>query len=150
LGSTASLELLAKAFNNSCLDEHVFVLLQAFRADKSARLAKEFLERWYSEDGFSYLFAALLECPDKAARNHVATLLKYVLVVLKMQEKDYLLEAEEYEVEGEKGEKNGHGALPSSLHPFCGRGAGSLEHLSRQELEPLRAVPRGFTLPGTS
>jgi hypothetical protein len=105
LGSTASLELLAKAFSNSCLDEHVAVLLQALRADKSAHLAKEFLERWYREDGFSHLFAALLECPDKATRIHVATLLKYVLVALKMAEKDYLLEAEEYEVEGDSGQK---------------------------------------------
>jgi len=105
LGSKAALELLAKAFNNSCLDEHVAVLLQAMRADKSASLAREFLASWYREDGFAYLFSLLLECPDTRARTNVATLLKYVLVVLKVEEQDYLLEPEDYEVEGDKGEK---------------------------------------------
>jgi hypothetical protein len=35
----------------------------------------------------------------------VATLLKYVLVALKMQEQDYLFEMEDYEVEGDDGQK---------------------------------------------
>ena len=105
LGSKATLELLAKAFSNSCIDEHIAVLLQALRTDPSAELARELLDSWYREDGFEYLFALLLECPDTRARSSVATLLKYVLVALKMREKDYLLEPEDYEVEGDNGEK---------------------------------------------
>mgnify|MGYP006893243660 CR=1 FL=1 len=84
LGSKITLELLAKAFNNSCIDEHMTVLLQALRADSSAGLARELLESWSQEDGFTYLFSILLECPDTRARTSVATLLKYVLVVLKL------------------------------------------------------------------
>jgi hypothetical protein len=86
LGSKASLELLAKAFNNSCLGEHIAVLLQAMQADSSATLAREFLNSWYLEDGFTYLFSLLLECPDTKARSNITTLLKYVLVVLKIEE----------------------------------------------------------------
>lgn len=105
LGSKTTLELLAKAFNNSCLDEHVGVLLDLLRADESKTLAKEFLDAWYREDGYDYLFSLLLECPDSIARTHVATLLKYVLVTLKMQERDYLHEPEDYEVVGDDGQK---------------------------------------------
>ena len=86
LGSKVALELLAKAFNNSSIDEHISVLLRALRADESAELAREFLDTWYREDSFDYLFSLLLECPDTRARSSVATLLKYVLVVLKMKE----------------------------------------------------------------
>jgi hypothetical protein len=103
LGSKTALELLARAFSNSCIDEHVGVLLEALRADKSADLARELMDAWYREDGFDYLFALLLECPDTRARTGVATLLKHVLVALKMREKDFLLEPEDYVVEGDDG-----------------------------------------------
>lgn len=105
LGSKTALELLAKAFNNSSIDEHVEVLLKAMRADDSAELAEEFLAYWYHDDGFDYLFALLLECPDTRARSCVASLLRHVLVVLKLKDQHCLLEAEDFEVEGDDGTK---------------------------------------------
>lgn len=45
----------------------------------------------------------MLDCPDALSRSNAASLLKYVLVSLKMQEKDYLYEAEDYEVLGDDG-----------------------------------------------
>ena len=62
------------------------------------------MEQQDEADGFDYLFQLLLECPDGPARRHVATFLKYVLVTLKMKEKNYLMELEEYQGEGEDGE----------------------------------------------
>jgi hypothetical protein len=50
-----------------------------------------------------YLFSLVLECPDALSRGNAASLLKYVLVSLKMQEKDYMYEAEDYEVVGDDG-----------------------------------------------
>jgi hypothetical protein len=105
LGSKVSLELLSKAFSNACLGLHIAGLLELLRSEKSATLPREFLNTWYQEDGFDYLFQLLLECPDSLARTHAATLLKYVLVTLKMDEKEYLFEPEEYEIEGADGGK---------------------------------------------
>lgn len=103
VGGKVTLEILAKAFANSCIDEHMAVLAEAMQKDPS--LPREFLASWYDKDGFAYLFSLLLECPDTRARQSVASLLKYVLVTLKMQEQDYLFEAEDYEVEGDDGQK---------------------------------------------
>lgn len=105
LGSKVTLEILAKAFANSCIDEHMVVLAEAMQRDPSGALPREFLASWYDKDGFAYLFSLLLECPDTRARQSVASLLKYILVTLKMQEQDYLFEAEDYEVEGDDGQK---------------------------------------------
>jgi len=105
VGGKVTLEILAKAFANSCIDEHMAVLAEAMQLDPSGALPREFLASWYDKDGFAYLFSLLLECPDTRARQSVANLLKYVLVTLKMQEQDYLFEAEDYEVEGDDGQK---------------------------------------------
>jgi hypothetical protein len=86
IGSKSTLEILAKALNNSCIDEHMQVLTQVIHRDPSGSLAREFLESWYHRDGFDYLFSLLLECTDSRARHSAAGLLKYVLVTLKMQE----------------------------------------------------------------
>lgn len=99
------MEILAKAFSNSCIDEHVAVLVQIMQADPTNALAREFLETWYDKDGFDFLFSLLLECPDTRARTNVANLLKYVLVSLKIQEQEYLFEPEDYVVEGDDGKK---------------------------------------------
>ena len=80
-------------------------MIKAFRADKSATLVKQFMDRWYREDGFNYLFETLLECTDMKSRKNAMTLMKYVLVALKMHEKEYLLEPEDFEVEGDDGKK---------------------------------------------
>jgi len=84
VGTKFTLEILAKAFSNSCIDEHVAVLVQIMQADPTNALAREFLETWYDKDGFDFLFSLLLECPDTRARTSVANLLKYVLVSLKI------------------------------------------------------------------
>jgi len=63
------------------------------------------MQSWYDRDGFDYLFSLLLDCPDTRARQSVARLLKYVLVSLKMQDKEHLWEAEDFEVEGDDGAK---------------------------------------------
>ena len=63
------------------------------------------MSQWWEEDGFEYLFSLLLECGDLRVRQGVSALLRYVLVALKMHEKDYLYEAEEYEVVGDNGDK---------------------------------------------
>jgi hypothetical protein len=105
VGAYVTLEILAKAFSNSCIDEHVTLLIQAMQKDPSGELPGEFLSQQYEKDGFAYLFSLLLECPDTKARQCVAGLMKYVLVSLKMKEQDYLHEAEDYEVEGDDGKK---------------------------------------------
>jgi hypothetical protein len=46
----------------------------------------------------------LLECPDAVSRFNVATLVKYILNVLKVQEKDILYEVEDYHYTNDKGE----------------------------------------------
>jgi hypothetical protein len=105
VGGKTTLEVLAKAFNNSCIDEHVAVLVQAMQKDPTNSLATEFLDSWYREDGFNFLFSLLLECPDVRARQSIANLLKYVLVTLKIKEQDYLMEAEDFVVEGDDEKK---------------------------------------------
>jgi len=94
------MELLAKAYSNSCIDEHVAIFMKTLKADNTGELAHELLESWEREDGFDYLFALLLECPDSKARSSIASLLKYMLVILKLREKDFLLETEDYKIEG--------------------------------------------------
>lgn len=60
------------------------------------------MNKWYEEDNFNYFFSLLLECTDgKDSRPCVAVLLKYCLVTLKMQEREYLTESEDYEVQGD-------------------------------------------------
>jgi hypothetical protein len=54
--------------------------------DPTNSLAAEFLDFWYREDGFNFLFSLLLECLDVRARQSIANLLKYVLVTLKIKE----------------------------------------------------------------
>jgi len=105
VGTKCTLEILARAYDNSKIDEHAAALAALLHKDASGELHREFLETWYDKDGFSYLIELLLECSDNRARTSVATLLKYILVTLKMKEKDYLFEAEEFEVEGDDGKK---------------------------------------------
>lgn len=105
LGSRVSFDLLAKAFNNGCLGQHVATLLDLLKSDQSGDLCREFLDTVYEVDNFEYLFELLLECRDTLARSHIATLMKHILVTLKMQDKDIFFEAEDYEVEGDDGRK---------------------------------------------
>ena len=67
IGGKVTLEILAKAFSNSCIDDHVSVLGQVIQKDP-ANLAREFLQGWYEKDRFEYLFAVVLECLDARAR----------------------------------------------------------------------------------
>jgi hypothetical protein len=75
------------------------------KKDPTDTLVSEFLDAWYKEDGFNFLFSLLLECPDSRARQSIANLLKFVLCKLKFIEKDYLMEPEDFEVEGDDGKK---------------------------------------------
>ena len=101
LGSKVSLELLAKAYSKACLGQHITGLLDLLRSDPA--LPRLFLEKWWAEDEGNYLFQLLLECPDSLSRSCVGTLLKYILVTLKMQDKDFLFEREEYGLIGDDG-----------------------------------------------
>ena len=103
VGSKVALEILAKAYHNTCIDEHVAVLVELMNLDPDDDLPREFLNTWFERDGFEFLFALLLECPDARTRGNVAALLKYVLVTLKMKEREYLYEAEDYEVADDDG-----------------------------------------------
>jgi len=67
IGGKVTLEILAKAFSNSCIDDHVSVLGQVIQKDPSS-LPREFLQSWYDKDRFEYLFSLLLECLDARAR----------------------------------------------------------------------------------
>jgi len=87
------------------IDEHVVVLAELLHRDATSELHREFLAHWSEHDDFSFLISLLLECPDNKARSCVAALMKYILVRLKMKEKDYLFEAEDYEFEGDDGKK---------------------------------------------
>lgn len=102
-GSKLTLEILARAYHNTCIGDHVKVLVDLMHRDASDQLPRKFLASWSERDGFDYLFSLLLENPDALSRGHTASLLKFVLVSLKMQEKDYLYEAEDYEVVGDDG-----------------------------------------------
>lgn len=68
VGGKATLEVLSKAKANNSLDEHVSILVQAMQNDASGSLAQEFLDSWYRDDGFNFLFSLLLECPEPRAR----------------------------------------------------------------------------------
>lgn len=57
-----------------------------------------------NEDNGDYLMTLLLECPDAVSRFNIATLIKHVINVLKLKEKDILLEFEDYTTTNEKGE----------------------------------------------
>jgi hypothetical protein len=105
VGAKNTLEVLARAYNNNMIDEHTAVLAELLHKDATAELHREFLEYWSNKDGFAFLISLLLECPDNKARSCIATLMKYVLVTLKMKEKDYLQELEDYEFEGDDGKK---------------------------------------------
>ena len=56
IGSKSTLEILAKALNNSRIDEHVQVLAQLLLSDPSNKLLEDFLGSWYEKDGFNFLF----------------------------------------------------------------------------------------------
>jgi len=105
VGAKNTLEILARAYHNNVIDEHVAVLAALLHRDETSELHREFLAHWSEQDDFSFLISLLLECPDNKARSCVATLVKYILVRLKMKEKDYLFEAEDYEFEGDDGKK---------------------------------------------
>ena len=63
VGSKSTLEILAKALQNTCIEDHMSVFLQLMSKDSSS-FPQEFLESWYNKDGFDYLFSLLLECID--------------------------------------------------------------------------------------
>jgi hypothetical protein len=66
VGSKCTLEVLAKAMRNSCMEDHISVLLQLISKNES--FPRNFLEYWHQRDGFDYLFSLLLECTDCGAR----------------------------------------------------------------------------------
>mmetsp|Transcript_18286 Transcript_18286/g.31275 ORF Transcript_18286/g.31275 Transcript_18286/m.31275 type:complete len:924 (+) Transcript_18286:1615-4386(+) len=104
VGSKCTLEILAKTYNNTMIDEHIKVLTQFLKNDPSCSLAKQFLQYWYDRDHFAYLFDLLLECPDQRARTYVAFFVKYLVIKLREHEKEYLYEVEEFEVVADSGQ----------------------------------------------
>lgn len=87
------------------IDEHVAALAELLQKDASGQLVTEFMAYWSEQDDYNFLISLILESPDTKARSCVASLMKYILVRLKMKEKDYLFESEEYEFEGDEGKK---------------------------------------------
>ncbi len=81
--------------------------------NRDASLASQFLEQCFQEDGCAYLLEIMLEATDAVARNHVASLLKFVINKLKVAEKDILYDVQrvQHEVNGEKVEFDQHVAL---------------------------------------
>lgn len=79
----------------------VEVLIDIFESDN--RLVKAFFQKNYDEDQWAYLFVLLLECPDYVTRVNISNLVKYVLNILKEEEKDYLYEMEVVEQKNEDG-----------------------------------------------
>lgn len=104
LGSKNTLEILARACRNNMIDEHVATLAELLNKDTTTQLISDFMAGWSEKDDYNFLIALILESPDTRARASVAALMRYILVRLKMKEKDYLFEMEDYEVEGD-GEK---------------------------------------------
>ena len=79
------------------------VLAELMKGDKTLEMHKEFLIYWYESDKFSYLYQLMLDNPESSARTAFGKFMRYLLVTLKMHEKDYLCKGEEYVVYGDNG-----------------------------------------------
>ena len=62
----AIFDILAKCYNNAGIKEMSEVFIKILQSDPS--LPRKFLESFYNDDQFTYLYQLLLECPDIMTR----------------------------------------------------------------------------------
>jgi len=91
------IDILSRCFNNSGIKEMVDIMISIFETDD--QLVVNFMKGLMSENNAECIFEVLLDCTDTTSRQNVGNLTKYLMSRLKMIEKDYLYENEEFEEE---------------------------------------------------
>ena len=105
LANKATLEIYASAKNCNKIEKMFQVMGEVMHHDKTLTLHREYLQYWFEQDKFSYLYQLLLENPEQQARVAFGKFMRYLLVTVKMADKEFLGELEEFSVYDEQGKE---------------------------------------------